>query len=625
MSPPFRGDNRFSLKRNNNPLTQQMYKNASFNIFTPTAPGKIAQILLPLLCCIWALFFNGGSCFAPASPINCRESNSFCCVSNAYGIWGDRIPCNVSMAFFPSTEDEILRAVAYAVKNKLKVRVVSGFSHSIPKLVCPGSGDGSGFLISTENYNKEIVVDKASMTVTADSGVGLRDVIEAAAAHGVALTAAPYWEGVSLGGLISTGSHGSSLWGHGGALHEYVLSVSLVVPALPEEGYAKVITLKQGDPDLNAAKVSLGVLGVITKVTVSVEPQLKRSVTNEVKADNDVEDEILPFAAAHEFGDLTWYPYQQRVVYKKDDRASVAADGDGVNDFIGFRSTPILITAALRSTEKSLEKAKNSAGKCREAILLVDSRLALANGLKNNDFLFTNYPVVGFQNKMQTSGSCYKSPSFDLVNACPWDPRFNGLFFYETTAIFSLSKIKPFISDVKKLRDMNPQSLCGIELYNGFLMRFIRGSTAYLGQQEDSVVIDFNYFRADSASTPRLNEDIWEEIEQMAFFKHGARPHWAKNRRIAFNGAADKYPQLGMFLQAMRKYDPDGLFSSDWTDQILQEENGGENNDMDGCALEGLCVCREDRHCAPADGYFCRPGRVYVDARVCRFIYFNIK
>jgi DMSO reductase anchor subunit len=37
---------------------------------------------------------------------------------------------------------------------------------------------------------------------------------------------------------------------------------------------------------------------------------------------------------------------------------------------------------------------------------IVAIKLALANGLKNNEFMFTGYPVVGFQNRMQTSGSC---------------------------------------------------------------------------------------------------------------------------------------------------------------------------------------------------------------------------
>eukprot|EP01018_Ginkgo_biloba_P002312 Gb_31378 [translate_table: standard] len=569
--------------------------------------------LLILLCIGCPLL---GTCMPPPPTLACANSDSVCTLSNAYGVWGDRKPCNVSKVVYPSTEDQILRAVADAVKNKLKVKVVSGFSHTIPKFACPGSGDGRGILISTKNYNKHIVVDKPTMTVTADSGVGLRELLDAVAASGLALVPAPYWEGVSLAGLLSTGSHGSSLWGKGGAVHEYVVGMRLIIPASEQEGYAKVITLDQRNPDLNAAKVSLGVLGVISKVTLSLEPLFKRNVTNVVKDDSDLEEQILTFAEAHEFGDLTWYPSQKRVVYKMDDRVSVATPGKGVNDFIGFRSTPTLVSASLRATERMLEKAKNSKGKCSEAKLIVGSRLALANGLKNNNLGFTKYPVVGFQNQMQTSGSCQKSPAIDLLNACPWDPRFKGLFFYETTAIFSVSKIKEFISDVKKLRDMDPSAVCGVELYNGFLIRFVKGSNAYLGQPEDSVVIDFNYYRADDASTPRLNQDIWEEVEQMAFFKHGARPHWAKNRDLAFLGVNAKYPNLNRFLQAKQKYDPEGLFSSEWSEKILQGMAGVSKED--GCALEGLCICSEDRHCAPTKGYSCRPGKVYTEARVCR-------
>ena len=105
-----------------------------------------------------------------------------------------------------------------------------------------------------------------------------------------------------------------------------------------------------------------------------------------------------------------------------------------------------------------LENTKNIDGKCKEAKLIIDSKLGLAKGLKNNGFIFTEYLVVGFQNRMQTSGSCYRSSRADLLDAYSWDPRFKGLFFYETTAVFSLAKIKDFISDVKKLRDMDPNS-----------------------------------------------------------------------------------------------------------------------------------------------------------------------
>ncbi|KAL0302287.1 UNVERIFIED_CONTAM: L-gulonolactone oxidase 3 [Sesamum angustifolium] len=48
---------------------------------------------------------------------------------------------------------------------------------------------------------------------------------------------------------------------------------------------------------------------------------------------------------------------------------------------------------------------------------------------------------------------------------------------------------------------MNPENFCGVDMYDGFLMRFISKSDAYLGQPEDSVVVDFNYYRQ---KRPRL-------------------------------------------------------------------------------------------------------------------------
>lgn len=254
------------------------------------------------------------------------------------------------------------------------------------------------------------------------------------------------------------------------------------------------------------------------------------------------------------------------------------------------------------------------AGKCLLASTTIGYKKLIANGLRNG-LIFTGYPVIGRQGKMQTSGSCLYTPPSRIDETCAWDPRIDGLFFYEMTAIFPAREFGGFIRDVKKLRDLNPQNFCGVDIYNGLLIRFIKGSKAALGQSEDSVVVDFNYYRASDALTPRLNQDTWEEVEQMAFFGHGARPHWAKNRKVAFHGAAEKYPGLRAFLSAKRRLDPQSVFSTEWSDEVFL---GKEGEKGDGCALEGLCICSEDRHCSPSRGYFCMQGLVYKEARVCR-------
>ena len=144
------------------------------------------------------------------------------------------------------------------------MKVATRFSHSIPKLVCPDGQDG--LLISTNYLNHTLKIDIEAMTMTMESGVTLRQLINEAAKAGLALPYTPYWWGLTIGGLLSTGAHGSTLWSNGSAVHDYLLELRIVSPGSAADGYAKVRRLKDGDKDFNAAKVSLGVLGVISQV-----------------------------------------------------------------------------------------------------------------------------------------------------------------------------------------------------------------------------------------------------------------------------------------------------------------------------------------------------------------------
>ena len=76
----------------------------------------------------------------------------------------------------------------------------------------------------------------------------------------------------------------------------------------------------------------------------------KRSITYITKNDSDLGDQVASFGNEHEFADLTWYPSQRKVVYRLDDRVPSNLSGDGWNDFPGFRSTPSLALAILRTT-----------------------------------------------------------------------------------------------------------------------------------------------------------------------------------------------------------------------------------------------------------------------------------
>ncbi|CAI9096798.1 OLC1v1033013C1 [Oldenlandia corymbosa var. corymbosa] len=557
--------------------------------------------------------FNGSP---PPDPVKCSNRNLDCTIENAYGSFPDRSICHAAEVAYPTTEEELISIVANATMLKMKMKVATKTSHSIPKLMCPGGENG--LIISTKLLDQTVSVDQSELIMTVQSGMMLRDLISKAAAAGMALPYAPYWLGVTVGGMLGTGAHGSSLWGSGSAVHDSVVQLRIVSPAGPDEGYAKVRTLESGDPQLDAAKVSLGVLGVISQVTLKLQPNFKRSLTLMEKNDSGLGDEALTFGKDHEFADFSWFPSQKKVVYRLDDRVPTNISGTGLDDFFGFRSTPSLLLAAIRTTEVGQELISSANGKCISGAANTLALKTLAYGYTNDGILFTGYPIVGYHNHLQASGSCLNGIEDALFTACPWDPRVEGVFFFQTSFSISLSKVKGFIEDIKSLVELEPKALCGINIYNGILMRYVTTSSAYLGKQEDGLDFDITYYRSKDPTKPRLYEDVLEEIEQMAMFKYGALPHWGKNRNVAFIGAIEKYTKADEFLKVKNEYDPDGLFSSEWTDQILGLKDG-ISIVRNGCALEGLCICSQDIHCAPESGYFCRPGRIYKEARVCRF------
>ncbi|KAF8379800.1 hypothetical protein HHK36_029249 [Tetracentron sinense] len=550
----------------------------------------------------------------PEYPIKCSSKRSNCTITNSYGAFPDRSVCRAAEVVYPTTEEELVAVVAQATTEKRKMKVATRYSHSIPKLVCPDGQDG--LLISTKYLNRTVKIDASTMTMSVESGATLRQVIDEAAKTGLALPYAPYWWGLTVGGLLATGAHGSSLWGKGSSVHEYVLELRIVTPAGPKEGYAKVRTLGNSHPDLRAAKVSLGVLGVISQVTLRLQPIFKRSISYLVASDTDLEDQAISFGNQHEFADITWYPSQRKAVYRIDDRVSSNASGNGLYNFIGFRSTSSLVLAMIRSLEETEESTSNADGKCRNSRLTTSTLTTGAFGLTNDGTTFKDYPVVGYHNRLQASGACLDGLEDARITVCPWDPRVKGQFFHQTTISIGLSNVKNFIQDVQKLIELEPKAMCGLELYNGILMRYVKASSAYLGKQEDAMDFDITYYRSTDPMTPRLYEDIIEEVEQLALFKYGGLPHWGKNRNLAFDGVIRKYENARAFLRVKELYDPLGLFSSEWTDQVLGLK-GGVSIVKEGCALEGLCICSQDIHCAPKKGYFCRPGKVYNDARVC--------
>ena len=240
-------------------------------------------------------------------------------------------------------------------------------------------------------------------------------------------------------------------------------------------------------------------------MTLALQPLFKRSVTFTERDDDDLAEQVAKFGYQHEFADISWFPGHGRAVYRIDDRLPLTAPGDGAMDFIGFRATLTLVIQANRLAEDLFERAGNGSGKCLTSRVTHAALSVAGYGLqRRRGGLFTGYPVVGPQHRMQASGGCVTGPEDALLTACPWDPRVRGgTFFHQTTFSLPLRRAAAFIAEVQRLRDLEPRALCGVELYDGILMRYVKASTAHLGKPTprgepsgDMVDFDITYYRS---------------------------------------------------------------------------------------------------------------------------------
>ncbi|SDZ48262.1 xylitol oxidase [Asanoa ishikariensis] len=154
----------------------------------------------------------------------------------------------------PATVDEARALVAGAER----VRPL-GTRHSFT-----GIADTPGLLLSTAALPMDLVLDEAAGTVTVGGGARYGEVAVALDALGWALATMASLPHISVAGAVATGTHGSG--DRTGSLAAGVRAVEIIGP----DGTLRRVA--RGEPDFAGSVVALGALGVVTRVTLDVEP-----------------------------------------------------------------------------------------------------------------------------------------------------------------------------------------------------------------------------------------------------------------------------------------------------------------------------------------------------------------
>ena len=140
--------------------------------------------------------------------------------------------------------------------------------------------DTDGDLVSLAAMPRILEVEADGLTVTVDGGVRYGDLAEPLQEAGFALHNLASLPHISVAGACATGTHGS-----GSRLGNLATAVTAVELVRPD---GELVTFsRDDDPDVfPGAVVALGALGVVTRLTLTVEPTFE--VRQDVYEDLDL-------------------------------------------------------------------------------------------------------------------------------------------------------------------------------------------------------------------------------------------------------------------------------------------------------------------------------------------------
>jgi alditol oxidase len=153
----------------------------------------------------------------------------------------------------PSTIEQVQEIIA----NAPGVRVL-GSRHSFNDIA------DSSELVTLEAIPMDVVVDHVANTVSFNAALKYGELVKTLNTEGVALHNLASLPHVSVAGAVATATHGAG--DTNGNLATAVVGLELVT----SDG--EIIEASRGEPDFDGLVVGLGALGVVTRITLDVEP-----------------------------------------------------------------------------------------------------------------------------------------------------------------------------------------------------------------------------------------------------------------------------------------------------------------------------------------------------------------
>jgi FAD-linked oxidoreductase len=429
--------------------------------------------------------------------------------SETWTNWSRNVQAHPRRVDHPASTAEVVELIQLARSQGLPVKAY-GSGHSFTPIAAT-----DGVMLRLDRMNHVLAHDVTSGRVRVQAGMSLHELNPELQALGLALPNLGDVDPQSVAGAISTGTHGT-----GGRLHGIAAAV-VGVQLVTAEG--DVVEIDEGHPWFDAARLSLGALGVITEVTLQCVPAFLLHAREEPMPLPEVIERLPELIEENDHFEFYWFPHTEKALVKRNNR---------VPD--GTRRAPV--------------------GRIRH---LVDDEV-LSNGVFGllNEIAARRRSLVPRINSI--SGSVLSPREFvDHSHEVFVSPR--RVRFKESEFAMPRAALPEVITALQAWFDAGHETISfPIEV------RFTGGDDIWMstGHERDNVYVAVHHYH-------RNDPTAYFAAAQDVFTAHEGRPHWGKMHTVDAAYLRERYSRFDDFVAVRDEADPERVFTNPYLDRVL--------------------------------------------------------
>ena len=423
--------------------------------------------------------------------------------------WSESVIARPKEIVTPENLNQLVMFVKKCATQHMTIRVV-GAGHSFTPLVATNEA-----LVSLDKLTGIDRVNHTEQLVTLWAGTRLRDAGPLLHAHGYAMENLGDINDQSIAGAISTGTHGT------GVEFKSIANQVEGLTLLTAEGVLLEINRQENSEYFEAARISLGMLGIIVKVTLKVvkayalqENSFKLSLDEGLQQLTSLKENNRNF-------EFFWFPYTNTIQVKTLNETTAQLD--------------------MNSKSQSFKK------------------LAIENGLF---WLLSEMSrTVPASSRMISKVSSLGIPTGEERNqsyeqyATPRLVKFNEMEYSVPQEAMAevLRAIERMFARKK------------VDVHFPLECRYVKGDSVWLSPsyERDSAYIAVHMYKGMEFA------NYFNEVEEI-FLAYEGRPHWGKMHTLQFDQLETMYPKLNDFLNTREQLDPQGLFLNEYLRSMFQ-------------------------------------------------------